>query len=149
MRQVPRWEANDGSIWKYEKDAKARDSLIKSMSWFDKLLPPAKDETCRFSTGHGFVQRNASVVKKAKEKLIMLTEKQIPEWFKTQREKHKTDFTKVHSSWFLRMIEGNAPPLSHAWLRLGCIDDRYREWGQPYYASHPDKGEQVEWKGGQ
>ncbi len=147
MKQVIRWQSEDGAIWRYKREAVARDSLIKSVAWFEKLLPPVKDTACKFANGGGFVQRDASVVEEAKERLLGLTERKIKWWFDEQREKFNTDFKNVDPSWFLRMLEGSAPPIERAWSRLMCIDKQYREWGQPYYALNPTEGKQVVWGG--
>ena len=146
MKQVKRWQSDDGAIWRHKKDAIARDVMIDSISWFEVVLPPVEDDSCSFANGDGYVQHDASVVVDAKERLLKLTEGVIGWWFKSQREKYSTDFNTVDPSWFLRMMDGSAPPLEHAWQRLSCIDKSYREWGQPYYAMNPTKGKQVVWK---
>lgn len=38
--------------------------------------------------------------------------------------------------------DGGHNCLYEAWSRLRCIDEKGREWGQPYYALNPEKGEQ-------
>jgi hypothetical protein len=41
-----------------------------------------------------------------------------------------------------RVINDTAPNFVYkAWYRFMCLDDQLREWGQPYYASHPEDAE--------
>ncbi len=35
--------------------------------------------------------------------------------------------------------DSDCTPLKSAWWRLQCIDDKYREFNQPFYALNPDK----------
>ena len=35
-----------------------------------------------------------------------------------------------------------AKAFQRIYYRLMCIDEQHREWGQPFYAAHPDKGTQ-------
>ena len=48
----------------------------------------------------------------------------------------------IHPSYVGRIVDGNAP-FSKAWYRFMCIDKDYREWGQGYFALHPNEGKQV------
>jgi hypothetical protein len=50
----------------------------------------------------------------------------------------------VHSSYVGRLLgDYGIRPLENAWYRFSCVDKQYREWGQPYFATNPDKGTNV------
>ena len=145
MKEVTRYESEDGSTWKSRQDAWRRDSMIVDVAFVDKELPPVKDAYYQFANGGGYVQRKGETVRSVHKRLLAITETLIPDWFRDQREKFNTNFDDVDPSWFHRMLDGFSPPVESAWSRLYCIDKKFREWGQPYYALNPDKGKQVEW----
>ena len=41
------------------------------------------------------------------------------------------------------MCEAGPAPLWRAWCRLTNIDDQGREWGQAYFAMHPEMAKNV------
>ena len=41
-------------------------------------------------------------------------------------------------SWAGRFFDDSGGPLADAWARLSRIDERGREWQQPYYVDHPN-----------
>ena len=130
--------SDDGARFDSAGEAINRDSLVKLVA--DIMLglrPIPKDDGCRFANGGGYVQQDASVVKEAKRRLMEIAAAKL----------RRDDLLKedVHVSWALRLLDGALPPVERALSRFYCMDERFREWGQPFYASHPDEAEsQVE-----
>lgn len=133
--------ANDGSRHTNEADAVKRDALIVAV---DAIMAPlgerVKDEKCNFANGGGYVRHDPAVVRSVKGALGRLTMKEH-----SYIDPKGCAVEDVHPSWWGRMLDGMSGPLDRAWSRLYCIGDDGREWGQPYYASHPTEGTQKEW----
>lgn len=147
MKKITKYQANDGSEWKTKEDAEKRDILIVEVEAAMSPLQP-NPGTIEFANGHGFVRQDVVAVANVRKNLYAIARRDgvLKWWIDQQKAQHgQTDegLMAVHPSWFSRMLDGAHRPLDRAYSRLCCIDDQYREWGQPYFASHPDKGEQV------
>ena len=145
MKPITVYEANDGSRWDDPNKASERDSLIHEIYLIMAPLPEVKDDASRFANGNGYVQRDAVIVERVRADLLVPTKRILKWWWDGQMKDHGKEPVDAHPSWYLRILDGTAAPLERAWSRLCCIDKSYREWGQPFYAAHPEKGEQVEW----
>jgi len=139
------WEADDGSRWDDAAAARKRDDLIKEV---DAAMRPLgkrhRGKGCDFENGGGYVQHKPSAVAEARANLLVPTRRVLAWWFEDQMKRFKKDPSGADPSWFCRMLDGGHAPLDRAWSRLMCIDAKGREWGQPYYATHPDAATQVE-----
>lgn len=142
------YKAADGSRWDTEEKAIERERLLAAVA--HAMAPLGETPNlpgCRFENGGGFLQHEPEAVRSVRLALWELTRKPLGWWIKGQIENHgRTEeqlATECHPSWFGRMLDGSCPPLERAWGRIMCIDDRCREWGQPYYASHPEEAKQV------
>ena len=140
MKQIVRYEADDGSVWTTEGDARQRDILIALCSAAVSCLKPHPES----SGGMTFVQQDAAVVASVRESLFEIANRPgvlqatiasaASRLGKTFREMARD----VDPSWFGRMLDGAHEPLAHAYLRLMCIDANNREWEQPYFARNPN-----------
>ena len=118
MKRIDRWQADDNSIWDTPEKAAERDALVAECNAFFaslNLKPEPKDDGCRFANGHGFIQQPAG----SRDAL----------WA----------FAKQHG--WNRDADGPIGRLAH---RAYKIDPYDREWGQPYFALNPGKGEAFE-----
>lgn len=99
-----------------------------------QLIP--KPEGTSFSNGDGYIQQDPAVLKSVKRDLLTLANEIMPhEWF----QQSISDET-IHPSWAGRLIgEMNERCLNSAWYRIMCIGPECREYGQPYYANHPEE----------
>ena len=136
-KAITRFEAIDGSVWPTLEKAEAHEALIRDVAEAMKPMGE-RPKGVDFTNGSGYVQHTVQAVASARRSLIALTRPRIQHWFDQQKRDHNTDFDMVHPSWFGRMLDGSATPLEDAWRRLCCVDPLNREWGQPYYATHPD-----------
>lgn len=143
MRPVTQYEASDGSIWHTESDALFRDTLCEKVK---KAMTPLGDRPelphCGFENGDGYYQHAQSEVRRAKENLLALVKEYGWEWEGLKNA--KCPQIDVGADWFARILDGcQQVPLTRAYGRLMCIDNQGREWGQPYFTSHPDEAKQV------
>lgn len=136
MRVVTRYQANDGTEF-HAGDAAARhDALIVECADAIAPLGPRFDG---FSGGNGYVQHDLDAFVEAKRALLALLARAYP-----SHGYDKLDAKDVHPmSSVGRMASEAGGPLAKAWGRLGCIDAAAREWEQPYYALHPEQGNDV------
>jgi hypothetical protein len=145
MEKVIRYKANDGSEWDSAGPCEARDEMIREVDAAMKLLKPTPND-CNWK---GYVQQSEAAVTQCKELLYAIANREgvLKWWIDGQKREHgKTDsdfIYRVHASWFGRMLDGGHEPLGSAYGRLCSIDDKFREWNQPYYASHPEQGEMI------
>lgn len=118
---------------------KYEERCLKANAVIERLNPEPKDDGCQFANGHGFIKHDPAEFMAVRAELLRLAQQEYPhKWF----EQSLADPT-VDASWAGRMIdEACNERLVRAWARIQCTDKQCREWGQPYYASHPDKGEQ-------
>jgi hypothetical protein len=139
VKQITKYQANDGSEWDTEDGAIQRDQMIEEV---DRIMEPLGKRP----TGHGeFVQRDLRTVTIITAALFEIADRDgvLKWWIDGQRKAHGRTTRQLihytHPSWFLRMLDGNHDPLERAYGRLCCIDKRGREWDQPYFANESDK----------
>lgn len=141
MKTITKYKALDGAEFtdpveceKYEAFARRCEAVIKH------LKPLPKDKDLRFANGHGFIQQDPMSVAAVRRDLLELAkEVTTHKWIQ-----QSIDDPTAHHSWAGRIISEVSEPLWKAWYRIGCIDKQGREWGQQYYADHPDQAEQFE-----
>jgi len=97
-------------------------------------------DSCDFANGSGYIQHEHKDVSIVRNELLELAKFYTDhKWIQQSIDDHSVD-----TSWAGRIIgEYCNESLNKAWNRISCIDNQLREWGQPYYASHPNMGQQV------
>lgn len=141
MKTITKYQADDGSEWKDEKKALDRDALCEQVNSIMADWPKEpKDDGCQFTNGHGFIQLSESFIMEKRDKLLKLIAKHIDHKWVQQA----LDDPTIHPSWIGRLLDdSDLSPLYRAWCKFDCIDKFCRQWGQPYYASHPTDGDQI------
>jgi len=142
MKPIIRFKANDGAIFGSISECRRRDELIEEVDKIMSMLPPRPDDDgCKFSNGRGYIQHDKSAFMAARHALLELANKHRPHNIFRQAMKDMA----VHSSWPSRIIcdDDFLTPLCHAWTRFACTDSKFREWGQPYFADHPDEAKHI------
>lgn len=143
MKPITRYEADDGSVWKTEDEAIFRDTLSKKVK--DAMAPLGSRPDlphCEFSNGGGYFHHHPSEVSEVKRSLLALVREYGWEWEGLKNATCPPE--DVSPDWFARILDGERQgPLNRAYCRLMCLDADGREWGQPYYAMHPDEGTQL------
>lgn len=141
MKTKTYYVADDGSEYESEPAAKRHNRLLVQIrAALVPLGPKIKDRASEFANGHGYRQHDLADVMKAKEAFIAICKRQVPDkvWDAPVRDIHPMGFAG-------RLLDDSSPTLYASWHRFMCIDDQGREWGQPYFALNPEKGEQKEW----
>lgn len=136
MREVIRYQADDGRVFESEIDCINHDETISKIdSIMSTLKPVPKDSD--FSNGGGFVQQDIDTVSIAMTRIVELSN------IETSKEFNANPFAYRHGN-VGRMLSDNESSslLYSAWYRFMCMDDTGREWGQPYFATYPHKGTQ-------
>ena len=146
MRSVQRYMADDGAEFGDANECLTYEVANKSLNkLMSRLNPVPEDDGCRFGNGHGYVQQDATTVNQVMKQLVKLAEPIIgkdPKWQPVLDDPFKYRWGIIG-----RYLDdcGNRN-LYRAWGRFMNMDDQYREWGQGYFAMHPNEGEQIELK---
>ena len=116
MIEVTRYVAHDGSEWEDVNECRERDLLIMDIQVeCFRLNIWDTPESTTYANGGGYVQHPAG----SRDCLLG--------WLKSRGATNYSD-----------------GPLGRLMRRVHKMDDKDREWGQPYYALHPHEGEQYE-----
>ncbi len=128
------------------KEAQAFEKRYEEGEKISKLLKKLpKDDGCCFSNGEGYVQHDLVKLNNFYDALGVANIKKYGKK-KEDREKLKEAVEKRAWSWIGRFYaEGDAIFHKMVWRAL-CIDDKGREFGQPYYANHPNEAKLFEIK---
>lgn len=141
MKTVTKYQADDGTEFSSEAKALAHEALCTEIAGIVSALPELpKDDGSRFVSGHGYIQHDPAVFWTVRENLLKIAKRFTDlQWIDQAIE----DRVGVHPSWPTRAINECCPePLSEAWYRIYCTDAvTLREYGQPFYASNPEKVE--------
>lgn len=139
MKTITKFVAEDGTEFKTESACKKHETLLVKVEKVNRLLRRAKDSSCEFSNGGGYIQHTSEEVTNFKSKLVKLCK------VYSKHEVFRQSLEFIHPGGLGgRILEGS--PIYSIWMRLYCVDSQNREWGQPYYALHPTEGKQIEWR---
>jgi hypothetical protein len=142
MKQITKFRAYNGREFtsadkclNYEARCKKADKAIA------RLGKPPHLPGCGFENGEGYLQHKREVFLDVRATLLRLAMQESDhKWLKQSLEDPNVD-----PSWAGRVIgEGCNEQLDKAWQRISCTDAMFREWGQPYYRTHPTEAKQVQ-----
>jgi len=136
MKSVTKYKAADGEIFDSAKKCREYENLIKKVNEVMKSLGPIpRDKGCRWANGEGYLQHDLNDIADAKTALVVLG----CEYLQIDKSPGSISF-----NWIGRYFDDSRVlPLYIAWGRLSNCDDKGREWGQMFYALHPEEGKQV------
>lgn len=135
MRRVHKFVADDGAEFLTETDCRSHEDLLAEIAAVMATLPNRPDdEGLEFSNGHGYLQHTAENFWLARDALLRIGSRIVPHQWVTQSLEDRT----IHPSWCGRLFSEACAPLYRAWQRISCVDSQLREWGQPYFANHPE-----------
>ena len=100
---------------------------------------PDKPNTTNFENGEGYIQHNKKVLKKVKLELLEICKDYVGHFWIEE-----TIVNNLDTSYVARLLsDSKYTSLYQAWYRLCCVDfSNYREYGQPFFAVHPEKAKQ-------
>lgn len=136
MKEVTRYQSNDGKIWEDAMNAQKRDNQIELTKIAMKPLDTGSLDINN-SNSRGYIIHKMENIRTTKKSLIELSKSNLPEGWLENSSVTPMD---IHPSYFARFID-NDGPLSRAWSRMCCIDDEGKEYGQMFYAINPDKAD--------
>lgn len=142
MEIITKYRATDGKEFTDIQKCMDYENLIDRVNKVMQQLSPKPDlPGCSFENGHGYIQHDRETYLSVRNEILDIASESIDHhWIKQTKEGEN-----VHASWVGRLLdEYNIKPLYKAWNRISCVDKLYREWGQPYFASNPHKGEQIQ-----
>jgi len=139
MTAITKFKAIDGKEFDTEKECIDYEKLIDRVNQIMSLIPKRIEDT-DFANGSGFIQHNEKDLKTVKVNFLNLCKEYIDhKWIQ-----QAIDDDTVHPSCVQRLLgDYNIMPLYKEWNRFSCIDSQFREWGQPYFATHPEEAKQV------
>jgi hypothetical protein len=137
---VTRYEANDGSLFESETEATAHDAYLEEVKVVEAMLPARPDDGSQFENGAGYLQHTPEKVREFKRAVLMLAAKDDPdsEFIEWAREPDRIRGMGIVGR---SIDDGCDRYVGRLWHRVRCMDDRCREWGQPYFAPNPGEGE--------
>lgn len=142
MKQIIKYQSDDGTEF-YDEDLCIEHELITDEinAWVSQLPEKPNLDGCAFENGAGYVQHAEEMFMRVRSELCEIANRLCPHpWFEQTIEKGLA----AHSSNAGRIIgEIQNKALQKAWHRIECTDKMFREWGQPYFANHPQNAEQV------
>jgi hypothetical protein len=100
---------------------------------------PDKPYSTIFTNGEGYIQHNEKALEKVKLELLEICKDFIDHsWIE------ETIVNNLDISYVARLLsDSKYTSLYQAWYRLCCVDfSNYREYGQPFFAVHPEKAKQ-------
>ena len=144
MKQITMFEASDGRKFNTEKECLTYETTVMTINQIMARLPARPDNGSRFVNGKGYIQHNKAVFLRAQRALVHLLDASLAE--DSTYERHISaalaSEIPVGLCFIGRLIDDMGPaPLRTAWNRILCTNSRFREYGQPYYALHPEKAE--------
>lgn len=139
-KAITMYEAEDGTRFGTLERAEQHDELCRVLEDVMAQLRPVPEGDFG-NERRGYVQQDPAAVRAVKVRLVEIAAA-LPHmgWF--QERLDAGEAAEVHPmSYGGRIMSECAPrPLGYAWSRLARIDDRGREWEQPYFALNPGKG---------
>ena len=139
MKPITRYESWDGCVFDSEEECRKYEMLLLAV---ERIMEPLgkipKHKGCDFENGEGYLPHTVGDVIAAKAALVELG-------------RHHLNIKSTEVGFYnigRYFDDNNVSCLYHAWSRLYCCDEKGREWGQAYFASHPNEGKQHIYKGG-
>lgn len=114
---------------------------MKIESKIDKVmsqLPPLIDDYMidhdlhSFSSGDGYIQHVPAIVDKAMRDFLDICYEFTGNKIYLEKNIHRQGIIGRY------LDDSNISVLYKNWHRFVCIDDNYREWGQPYFSMNPE-----------
>lgn len=140
MKQITKYQAFDGKEFTSEVECENYEDFSNRVKEAMIGWPEEpKNDGCSFANGGGYIQIPKEILRCVRIRLLdLISEKCDHPWVKETYDESK------HASWVGGLIgEMPYPELQKAWGRLCNIDTEGREWGQGYYAAHPNEGKQI------
>ena len=139
MKTLTKYQAEDGLEFTEAAECRKHEANLEEVKIIMSQLP-VRPDGCDFDNGGGFIQHDKDVLIAVRARFCEFAKRYTDDKWLQQTIDLGLD---AHPSYVGRLIDDCAPnSIGKHWHRFMCIDSQFREWGQPYYANHPEKGEQ-------
>lgn len=147
MKTITKYQANDGTEFPNANDCLAHEKLCQLVARVMSKLPAQpENDGCNFANGSGYLQHHPADFWSAYKQLLQLAVGEVVQYgnfdvfFKAIN-----DPLAIHISHIERIISECCPKvIIRAFYRFRCTSfQTLREYGQPYYAAHPDDAQDL------
>ena len=131
MREIKMYQSEDGEIFETVKKCGEHEFKIHAIRVITGELND-RPNTEEFAQGYGFIQQSSDVVKKAITRIAQLSIVELNDNFYLNP-------TKALNAIIGTAICESDKYIAKAWYRFQCMDNDYKEWGQPFFAERSNK----------
>ena len=139
METITKYKAFDGKEFTDVEHCTEHEANCAEATRIMRLLPERPD-SCNFTNGSGFLRHDKKIFLAARKNFCEFAKRYTDhKWLQDTIDRG----LEVDASWAGRIIGETAPSsIAKHWHRFMCTDAELREWGQAYYAIHPEKAKQ-------
>jgi hypothetical protein len=134
MKEIKRYVADDGTEFIDATACRMHEAYVEHIGIATRGLP-ARPENIEFTNGRGYVQHEPEALLQSAWRAVC----------RIAASHHGPDFADApfRSQRVIRTL-WEATPAEFAFVhRITCLDEQYREWGQPFFALNPDNAESI------
>lgn len=133
MKTKEMYEAADGTVFAVAAECERHERLLAEVTEIRDRLPRVE------LIGAECFQHDPSMVLSVQRDLARLYEREHSGMRDHHTEWARTTEQAAGNSLIGRYMSDDGGPVGRAWARLTCIDQRFREWSQPYWALKADR----------
>jgi len=137
MKEVVKYESNDGNIFNYKEECINYEKTVSKAEEIMSILF-ARPDNCDFSNGSGYIQHAKKDADEAIKNLFNLAILSVNIPTETI-DAVKTDVFRYRDTIIGRYLSDGNSPIWRYWQRFLCMTDDYKEYGQPYFTLNPDR----------
>ena len=144
MEEIRMFRASDGTLFSAKEECAGYEKIATEIDRIMSVLPKEpRDGKCHFANGGGYIQLDWRDLKYVVVNLAYTYLQQNPDsrWH-DMLSGTPTELWR-HRQAIARSMQDSQ--FYSPWYRLMCVDENYRQWGQPYYASNPGTGDNCEY----
>jgi hypothetical protein len=132
-----KYKCRNGAEFASEEAARKYEILLDEV---DAAMAPLgrHPDTCDFANGGGYLQHAPGAVFKAFDAIVALVERTLASLPEGWQPLPSAEIWRCRGGIIGRYLDDSHSVLWRAWVRFLCVDDRFREWGQPYHARNGD-----------
>lgn len=133
MQAITKIQSVDGKLFDNEADCIKHEKMIEEIDVIIQTLNPVPND-CNFKNGDGYVQQDIKTVAKAMIRIVEAAGiKKKPEFIENPFACRFGVIGRI-------ICDSDNAQLWHSWSRFMNIDNLGREWGQSFFARHPEEG---------
>lgn len=135
MKKIDKFKACDGREFDDAELCEEHERMIERVTAIMATLPPTPE-----NINEGWIQHDKAKVLAVKRALLKLAKPLFKGYPKIEAQIAENPDAIHPMSFVGRLFDDCDTPINDGWRRLCCIDDKFREHNQPYFAINgPDK----------